>query len=358
VRNLTSYGAFIEIEEGIDGLLHVSDMSWTRKVSHPSEIVKKGDTVETVVLEVDSDKRRLALGLKQLLTDPWQTDIPKRYHAGDLARGVVSKLTSFGAFVELEDGLEGLLHISELSDKKISSPEEILAVGDVVDVRVIRVDSEARKIGLSLRAETGVEGAEGGPRLVMRSEEIGATENPSEIVQEALKEAPQRLEPAPPQPVERGSELGISLELAAGGEADQGETAAPPEPAAVPEESAEAPAQEPGEAAAVPTEPPGPTEELAEAPAEPATVPEESTEAPAQEPAEAAAVPTEPAGPTEELAETLGEPESVSDAEEVAEPSEEDAPVVELREEAPSPVELDESNEEEEPPPPPPPPPA
>jgi len=151
VRNLANYGAFIEIEPGIDGLLHVSDMSWTKKITHPSEMLKKGDRVEAVVLSVNRDKKRVALGLKQLHPDPWQEDIPSRYHVGDIVHGRVTKLTSFGAFVELEPELEGLLHISELSDRKVETPEEIVQVGDELDVRVIRVDTQDRKIGLSLR---------------------------------------------------------------------------------------------------------------------------------------------------------------------------------------------------------------
>ncbi|NLW49377.1 MAG: 30S ribosomal protein S1 [Candidatus Brocadiaceae bacterium] len=190
VRNLTSYGAFIEIEEGIDGLLHVSDMSWTRKVSHPSEVVQKGETVRTVVLEVDPAKRRVALGLKQLEADPWEQDIPSRYQSGDLVRGRVTKLTSFGAFVEVEEGLEGLLHVSELSEKKIPSPEEIVDVGDVLDVRVIRVDAEARKIGLSLRTDGPVED-EGAPRIVIRSDQLEEAEDPAKMVQDAMSQAPQ-----------------------------------------------------------------------------------------------------------------------------------------------------------------------
>lgn len=149
VRNLTSYGAFVEIEEGIDGLLHVSDMSWTKKVAHPSEVVKKGDKLQCVVLSVDTDKKRIALGLKQLQKDPWQDDIPNNYHVGDLLSGFVTKITNFGAFVKLEDDLEGLLHISELSDHKIESPEEIVHSGMRIEVRVIRVDIAERKIGLS-----------------------------------------------------------------------------------------------------------------------------------------------------------------------------------------------------------------
>ncbi|MEN1682147.1 MAG: S1 RNA-binding domain-containing protein, partial [Planctomycetota bacterium] len=149
VRNLTNYGAFIEIEEGIDGLLHVSDMSWTRKVSHPSEVVEKGQEIECKVLSVDQERRRIALGLKQLDEDPWANDIPGRYQPGQLVKGKVTKITNFGVFVGLEDGLEGLLHISELSDQKIENPEDICNVGDEMEVKVLRVDSEERKIGLS-----------------------------------------------------------------------------------------------------------------------------------------------------------------------------------------------------------------
>src|SRR5437870_6797450 len=125
VRNLTNYGAFIEIEEGIDGLLHVSDMSWVRKVSHPSEVVSKGDKVTCVVLNVDQERKRVALGLKQMASDPWEGDIPGRYPPGKLSKGKVTKITNFGVFVELEPGLEGLLHISELSDDKIENAEDL-----------------------------------------------------------------------------------------------------------------------------------------------------------------------------------------------------------------------------------------
>jgi small subunit ribosomal protein S1 len=149
VRNLTNYGAFIEIEEGIDGLLHVSDMSWVRKVAHPSEVVAKGDKVTCVVLNVDQDRKRIALGLKQMANDPWEGDIPGRYHPGDIKKGKVTKLTNFGVFVELEPGLEGLLHISELSDHKVESPEEVVKVGDEIEVKILRVDAADRKIGLS-----------------------------------------------------------------------------------------------------------------------------------------------------------------------------------------------------------------
>ncbi len=149
VRNLTNYGAFIELEEGIDGLLHVSDMSWTRKISHPSELLTKGQQVFCRVLSVDQTRRRIALGLKQLDDDPWNTTIPAKYQPGQLVTGKVTKITNFGVFVGLEDSLEGLLHISELADHKVENPEDIVKVGDEIEVKVLRVDSEERKIGLS-----------------------------------------------------------------------------------------------------------------------------------------------------------------------------------------------------------------
>ena len=149
VRNLTNYGAFIEIDDGIDGLLHVTDMSWTRKVTHPSEMVDKGQEIECKVLSVDQQRRRIALGLKQMHEDPWTTDIPARYKPGDVVKGNVTKITNFGVFVGLEDGLEGLLHISELSEDKVENAEELVKVGDPIEVKILRVDTDDRKIGLS-----------------------------------------------------------------------------------------------------------------------------------------------------------------------------------------------------------------
>ncbi len=151
VRNLTNYGAFVEINDGIDGLLHVTDMSWTRKVTHPSEVLEKGQEVECKVISVDQQRRRIALGLKQMNDDPWTGDIPDRYKPGDVVNGTVTKITNFGVFVGLEDGLEGLLHISELSDEKVENAEDLVKVGDPLEVKVLRVDTEERKIGLSRR---------------------------------------------------------------------------------------------------------------------------------------------------------------------------------------------------------------
>jgi small subunit ribosomal protein S1 len=151
VRNIANYGAFIEIEEGIDGLLHVSDLSWTKKIGHPSEVLKKSEEIQAVVLSVDQEKQRIALGLKQMQEDPWTTVIPANYRPGMVVKGHVTKIANFGVFVELEPGLEGLLHISEISDQKIEKPEDNLKVGQELDVKILRVDGDERKIGLSLK---------------------------------------------------------------------------------------------------------------------------------------------------------------------------------------------------------------
>ncbi|MDR0705368.1 MAG: 30S ribosomal protein S1, partial [Planctomycetaceae bacterium] len=149
VRNLTNYGAFIEIEEGIDGLLHVSDMSWVRKISHPNEIITKGQQITCRILSVDKKSRRIALGLKQLTEDPWEKRIPDKYQPNQLVKGCVTKITNFGVFISLEDDLEGLLHISELANHKVENPEDIVKVGEEIEVKILRVDPEERKIGLS-----------------------------------------------------------------------------------------------------------------------------------------------------------------------------------------------------------------
>jgi small subunit ribosomal protein S1 len=153
VRNLTNYGAFIELEEGVDGLLHVSDMSWTRKISHANEMLKKGMELECKVLSVDEERKRIALGLKQLANDPWATDIPSRYKVNSIVKGKVTKITNFGVFVELENELEGLLHVSELSSDKVENPENLVKVGDEIEVRVLRIDIDDRKIGLSRKLD-------------------------------------------------------------------------------------------------------------------------------------------------------------------------------------------------------------
>ena len=151
VTGLTNYGAFVEIEPGIDGLIHISDLSWTKKFNHPNEALEKGQEIKCVVLEVDEEKHRVSLGIKQMTEDPWAHAIPDKYLPGQVVRGHVTKLTNFGVFVELEDGLEGLLHISELADHKIEKPQDIVNVGDELEVKILRVDTDSRKIGLSLR---------------------------------------------------------------------------------------------------------------------------------------------------------------------------------------------------------------
>jgi small subunit ribosomal protein S1 len=150
VRNLTDFGAFIELEPGVDGLLHISDMSWTRNVGHPSEVLKKGQDLETQILNIDRDNKRISLGLKQIQPDPWST-VAQRYPMGSRVTGKVVRLTDFGAFVELEPGVDGLLHISQMSHRPIGRPDEMVNVGDELTLLVIRVDPNERRIGLSLK---------------------------------------------------------------------------------------------------------------------------------------------------------------------------------------------------------------
>ena len=151
VRNLTTYGAFVELEEGIDGMVHVSDMSWTRKINHPSEMVKKGDEVDALVLDVDADSQRISLGMKQLATDPWD-EIETHFKIGDMVKGKVSKITSYGAFVELDNDIDGLVHISQISEERIEKIKDVLDAGDEVTARVIKIDKDDRRIGLSIKA--------------------------------------------------------------------------------------------------------------------------------------------------------------------------------------------------------------
>jgi small subunit ribosomal protein S1 len=231
VRSVTNFGAFVEIEEGIDGMVHISDLSWTRKYTHPSEALKKGDKVKCVVLDVNEEKRRVALGIKQMTEDPWVRAIPEKYIPGHIIKGVVTKITNFGAFVELEPDLEGLLHISEIADHKIDKPEDIVKVGEEVEVKILKVETDLRKIGLSLRrAKWAAED----------KEEEGTTEKP--------------VAAAPRKPEVETVLMGADLEKFT-----------------KPKEEAEAPAEEPKEEAAEAVEEAKPAE--AEAPAK-----EEATE--------------------------------------------------------------------------------
>ncbi len=151
VKNLTNYGAFIEIEAGIEGLLHVNDISWTKKLTHPSPELNKGDVVECVILDIDKERQRISLGMKQMHEDPWVSEIPNKLKKGLVVDGKVTKITNFGVFVEILNGLEGLLHISEMGDKPVEKPEEALQVGQEIKVKVLNVDLETRKIGLSMK---------------------------------------------------------------------------------------------------------------------------------------------------------------------------------------------------------------
>ncbi|HKJ29834.1 MAG TPA: 30S ribosomal protein S1 [Desulfuromonadales bacterium] len=150
VKNITDFGVFIGVDEGIDGLVHISDLSWTKRVKHPSEIFKKGDTVKAVVLNIDRDNERFSLGLKQLTPDPWES-IPVKYSPGTIVRGKATSVTDFGVFLEIEEGIEGLIHVSELSQEKVESPKDIANVGDEFEAAVLNVDTVDRKIALSVK---------------------------------------------------------------------------------------------------------------------------------------------------------------------------------------------------------------
>ncbi|MDP0496967.1 MAG: 30S ribosomal protein S1 [Verrucomicrobiota bacterium JB024] len=151
VRNLTTYGAFVELEEGIDGMVHVSDMSWTRKINHPSEMLKKGDEIDAIVLDVDVDQQRISLGMRQLTEDPW-SEIDRYFKIGDVVKGKVTKITSYGAFIQLDQDIDGLVHISQIAEDHVEKIKDVLKEGDEVDARVIKIDRDDRRIGLSIKA--------------------------------------------------------------------------------------------------------------------------------------------------------------------------------------------------------------
>jgi small subunit ribosomal protein S1 len=247
VRNMTNYGAFVELEEGIDGLLHVSDISWTKKIMHPKESLQKGEVLEVMVLNVDSEKKRIALGMKQLEENPWESTIPEKYAVGNIVSGTVTKLVSFGAFVELEDNLEGLLHASKL-DGGAEDPADSLNVGDVVEVEVLRIEPDEGKIGLSFKN--------------VLSEGSGAPAPAADVSEEApAEDAPEDEAPAEEPAAEAADEIPAD------------------EPAAeATEEAAEASAEEaPAEEAAADEAP------AEEAPADEAPAEEAAEEAPAEE---------------------------------------------------------------------------
>lgn len=166
IRNLTNYGAFVELEPGIDGLIHISDLSWIKKVSHPSEVLNKGDIVEAVILSVDKESKKITLGVKQLTKNPWES-IEKTMPVGSNVKGVVTKITAFGAFIELENGIEGLVHVTELSDQAFAKVEDVVKVGDTVTAKVIKLDPEHKKIALSIKDDLVEKNRENRDDIVM-----------------------------------------------------------------------------------------------------------------------------------------------------------------------------------------------
>jgi small subunit ribosomal protein S1 len=151
VRNMTAYGAFVELEEGIDGMVHVSDLSWTKKINHPSEVLKKGDEIEAVVIDIDKANQRISLGVKQIETDPWK-EIEGKFKVGDVVKGTVSKIANFGAFIELPGDIDGLVHISQISEDRVEKVKDVLKPGQEVEARVIKIDKTERRLGLSIKA--------------------------------------------------------------------------------------------------------------------------------------------------------------------------------------------------------------
>jgi len=315
VRNMTNFGAFVEIEEGIDGMLHISDLSWTKKIGHPSELLKKGQDVKCVVLAVDEEKMRVSLGLKQLTEDPWLRSIPENYLPGQIVKGHVTKITNFGVFVELEEDLEGLLHISELADHKVESPQEIVKIGDELEVKILRVDKDDRKIGLSLKraqwaAEDSTEGAAAPDAPVKRRK--GGLAGEGGMLGEMGDQYIQTIRQRQEQEAQQGE---AAAEPPAEAEAEDEDKKAPAEQPAAVEETA---AEETPPADETPAEPPAevdnaqegqqeqaqeqetpaePTDEAAEAtPEAPDAEPEPADETPETE------APTEPAEPQAEAA--------------------------------------------------------
>ena len=249
VRSLTNFGAFVEIEPGVDGMIHISDLSWTKKYNHPSEVLQKAQEVKCIVLEVDEEKQRVSVGIKQMTEDPWVHAIPDKYLPGQIIKGTITKLTNFGAFVELESDLEGLLHISELADHKIEKPQDIVKIGDEVEVKILRVDTESRKIGLSLRraqwaAEEAAEGAEGkvvepveqapvAEQTVLSDDDLGQIEEPKEDTVETTADSTEQTEEV------KQPEVADQAEVVESKDTDEGEKAEADEPEKAEAEEAE-----------------------------------------------------------------------------------------------------------------------
>jgi len=186
IKNITDFGVFIGIEDGIDGLVHVSDISWTRRVKHPGELFTKGQTVQAVVLNIDVENERLSLGIKQLVPDPWD-EIPRRYRPGSRVKGRVTSVTDFGVFLEIEEGIEGLVHVSELSHEKVATPKDFANVGDELEAVVLSVDMVEKKIALSIKSlQTAIDKAELASYMGAQGE---ATSSFGDLLKEKLKKS-------------------------------------------------------------------------------------------------------------------------------------------------------------------------
>ncbi|BCS89257.1 30S ribosomal protein S1 [Pseudodesulfovibrio sediminis] len=189
IKNITEFGVFIGIEEGIDGLIHVSDISWTKKIRHPSEVYKSGDAVQAKVLTVDKENEKFTLGVKQLTEDPW-TQVPSKYPVGQKVNGTVTNITDFGLFVEVEEGIEGLVHVSEISRKKIKSPSEMFKEGDVIEAKVIHVSADERRLGLSIKQTTEEPARSGGGKSKsFGGGSVDAGSTLGDLLREKLEEA-------------------------------------------------------------------------------------------------------------------------------------------------------------------------
>ncbi len=257
VRSLTNFGVFVEMEPGLDGMIHISDLSWTKKFNHPGEALQKGQDVKCVVLEVNEEKQRISLGIKQLTEDPWVRAIPEKYIPGHIIKGKIAKVTNFGAFVELEPDLEGLLHISELADHKIDKPQDIVQQGDEVEVKILRVDNESRKIGLSLRRVQWA-AEEEAAKTVPQPRPVGVQTVVSDADMDKIV-----------KPQGEAAEPELAQQEAKAAEAEGGDTDEPkesPEPEQTEAEAVEAQADDAGEAKVLAEPVPGtPSGEQAEA---------------------------------------------------------------------------------------------
>jgi small subunit ribosomal protein S1 len=296
VRSMTNFGVFVEIEPGIDGMIHISDLSWTKKYNHPSEMLQKGQDVKCVVLEVNEERRRVSLGIKEMSEDPWIRAIPEKYIPGQIIKGTITKLTNFGAFVELEPDLEGLLHISELADHKIDKPQDVVQLGEEVEVKILRIDTESRKIGLSLR------------RARWAAEEQAA-EAKIEDAEKAKEPAAEVAAPSGESSEQAGEAAAVEVAEAAEPQ-DQGDEAVgqTTQTAESAEEATDTVSSEPGE----PAEPEEQTEQVAEDSTEPGESGEPASDVVAADAAQA----EEPQEPAEaEQAEEPQEPAEAKQAE-------------------------------------------